>query len=59
MYSGILELKNHASIFHTNGSFANEMRFGLDALFVKTKIYFYLYNFVNKQTKTPSAVKPV
>ena len=54
MYRGILELKNDSRILRKNSSFKNETCFGLTALFVKTKIYFYRCNFANKQqTKIP------
>ena len=49
MYRGILELQNDTSILRENGSFANKTCFGLTALFVKTKIYLYRFNFANKQ----------
>ena len=49
MYRGILEPKNNISISRKNGSFANRTCCGLTALAVKTRIYFYCCNFVNKQ----------
>ena len=49
MYRGILELKSDNSILRKNSSFSNKTCCGLTALFLKTKIYFWRYNFVNKQ----------
>ena len=58
MYRGILELKNDIlwnfygifyDILSKNGSFTNKTCFGVIALFVRTKIYFYRCNFTDKQ----------
>ena len=49
MYRGTLELKSDNSILRKNSSFSNKACCGLTALFLKTKIYFWRYNFVNKQ----------
>ena len=49
LYRGILEPKNDTGILRKNGSFSNKTCCGLTALFLKTKIYFCRYNFVNKQ----------
>ena len=38
-------------IVNDNGSFSNKTYCGLTVLFLKTKIYFYRCNFVNKQIK--------
>ena len=49
IYRGILEPKNDASVLHKIGFFSNKTCCGLTALFLKTKIYFFCCNFVNKQ----------
>ena len=49
MYKGILELKSNTSILRKNGSFANKMCCGLNALFLRMEIYFCRCNFGNKQ----------
>ena len=48
-YGWILELKSDTSILLENGSFVYKTCFGLAALFVKSKIYFYRCNFAKKQ----------
>ena len=49
MYRGILELKR---ILGKNGWSSNRTSCGLTALFLKTKISFCCFNFVNKQINT-------
>ena len=49
MYGRTVELKNDTSILRKNGSFVNETCYALNALFVKTKIYFCHCNSGNKQ----------
>ena len=48
LYRGVSELKNDASIFRKNGSYANKRFCDLNALFPKTKFYFCHYSFANK-----------
>ena len=56
-YKGILELKSDTRISRKNGWFVSKTCCGLTALFVKTKIYFCCWNFVNKKiNKIPSIV---
>ena len=54
MYREILELKHDMLAFCRKMVHSHTMYFGLAALFVKTKIYFYHCNFVSKQISKSS-----